>query len=172
MKIKELIKKGNVFIYPTDTIYGIGCDATNSKAVSRIRRIKKRDNKPFSVVAPSKKWIKDNCYISKDAEKWIRKLPGKYTLILRLKNRKCVVPSVAKNTLGVRIPKHWISKASKKPIVTTSVNIAGEPIMTSLKSLNTKIKNSVDFIIYEGVKKGKPSKIVNLTGKKAVIVKR
>lgn len=166
------IQKGAVFIYPTDTIYGIGCNALNSKAVKRIRRIKKRTKTPFSVIAPSKKWIKNNCIITKQAEKWIKKLPGKYTLILKTKNRlpKEISPNL--NTIGIRIPKHWFSSIAKRlniPIITTSVNVSGNKFMTSLKDLDKKIKNEADFIIYEGKKKAKPSKTVNLTEKTRII---
>ncbi|GAG45638.1 unnamed protein product, partial [marine sediment metagenome] len=72
IEIRKL--RNSVFIYPTDTIYGIGCNALNSKLVKRIRRIKKRDNKPFSVIAPSKKWIYDNCEVDR---KILKKLPGR-----------------------------------------------------------------------------------------------
>ena len=153
-KYLDRIRKGEVFIYPTDTIYGIGCDATNFKAVERIRKIKLRDIKPFSVIVPSKEWILENCYA-----KNLDKLPGSYTLILKLKN-KCVSENVSKNTLGVRIPDHWISEVVKElgfPIVTTSVNKSGEKPMTSLKDLDLE----VDFVIYEGEKKGKSSEIIS-----------
>ena len=80
------IKSGKIFIYPTDTIYGLGCDATNAEAVKKIREIKERTKSPFSVIAPSKKWIKENCEITKKRALW--KLPGKYTIIFKLKNKK------------------------------------------------------------------------------------
>ena len=57
-KFKEKVLEGKVFVYPTDTIYGLGCDATNFKAVEKIRKLKEREENPFSVVAPSKEWIK------------------------------------------------------------------------------------------------------------------
>lgn len=180
---KKYIKKiqaGAVFIYPTDTIYGLGCDATNSKAVKRIRAIKQRSDKPFSVAVPSKKWIKDNCLLSAEAEKWLKKLPGPYTLLLKLKNtnrKKAVAATVHPHTniLGIRIPNHWFSKAvAAKNIlmVSTSVNITTKPNMTSLQNLNPKIAPKVDFIIYEGRKEGRPSKIIKLYDEKIQIIKR
>lgn len=165
------IKKGAVFVYPTDTIYGIGCDATNTKAVKKLRLAKKRPTKPLSVIAPSKKWIKDNCVVSKKAERWINKLPGKYTLIFELKNNKCVSKEVnkSKKTIGIRIPKHWISQAVAKvgkPIITTSVNIADEEYMTSLNDMDEKIKKKIDFVIDSGKLKSRPSILVDLIQEK------
>ena len=87
-KYFELFKKGKVFIYPTDTIYGLGCDALNKEAVRKIIEIKERNNKPMSVIAPNKEWIKENCTIEKKANKWMKKLPGKYTLIVNLTGEK------------------------------------------------------------------------------------
>ena len=168
------IRNGAVFIYPTDTIYGIGCNALSSKSVKKIRRIKQRAKTPFSVIAPSKRWIKEYCAITKEAKKWINKLPGKYTLILKTKRKlpKEIAPGLS--TIGVRIPKHWFSGIAKKlnlPIITTSANISGRRFMTSLNDLDNKIKENVDFIIYEGKKKAKPSRIIDLT-EKIKIIKR
>ena len=57
------LEQGKLFIYPTDTIYGIGCDATNADAVKLIREIKKREEKPLLIISPSLDWIKDNCIL-------------------------------------------------------------------------------------------------------------
>ena len=172
------IEQGAVFIYPTDTIYGIGCDATNKRAVARIRKTKGRGNKPFSVVAPSKTWILKNCAVKKAYRRFLDKLPGRYALIIHLKNRDAVaknVVSVIGNTIGVRIPKHWFSGVAKKinrPVVTTSVNKSGKPFMTCVEDADKNILKKVDFLIYEGGKAGKPSIIIDLTGEKAKIIKR
>ncbi|MCK4522325.1 MAG: threonylcarbamoyl-AMP synthase, partial [Nanoarchaeota archaeon] len=176
-EILDAIRKGAVFIYPTDTIYGIGADALNKEAVKRIRKAKERYTRPFSVIAPSKEWIKENCEISKEAEKWIKRLPGPYTLILKLKNKGAVHPSVNSDmeTIGIRIPGHWCSEiatALNTPIITTSANITNKTFMTNLENIDNSLKNKMDFIIYEGVLKGKPSKIIELTKEKTEIIKR
>ena len=165
--IIDSVIRGAVFIHPTDTIYGIGCNAQNSNAVKKIRHIKGRATNPFSVIAPSIDWISENCIITKEAEEWLSKLPGPYTLILKLKNN-CVAKEVnpGLNTLGIRIPNHWIRKIvadAEVPIVTTSVNKSNEDYMTSLEDLDSGIKSGIDFAVYEGEKEGKPSKIVDLT---------
>ena len=176
-QVKGEVANGAVFIHPTDTIYGIGCDATNDEAVGKIREIKSRFTRPFSVIAPSKEWIKQNCEITKEAEEWLEKLPGPYTLIMKLKNKSAVSEkaNMGMDTIGVRIPEHWVSHAISVigvPIITTSANKVDEDYMTSLDDLNPEIKAKVDFIIYEGEKKGSPSELVHLEEGKAVVKKR
>lgn len=171
--IIDAILNGAVLIHPTDTIYGIGCDAQNSNAVKKIRKLKARATNPFSVIAPSVEWIHENCVVAKESEEWLEKLPGPYTLILKL-NNNCVAKEVnpGLKTLGIRIPNHWIRKIiaeAEVPFVTTSVNRASEEYMTSLEDLDPEIKGGVDFLLYEGKKEGKPSQIVDLTGKVKVI---
>ncbi|MBI2581750.1 threonylcarbamoyl-AMP synthase [Candidatus Woesearchaeota archaeon] len=166
-EIAEQIRSGAVFIYPTDTIYGIGCNALDKKAVDEIRKLKERPANPFSIIVPSKEWITENCIVTKEGKEWIAKLPGPYTLIFKLKNKNTLAKSVNQDqeTIGVRIPDHWFSKVVEElgfPIVTTSANRSGKPFMTSLEDLDPKIKEGVDLIVYEGEKKGRPSKIVNL----------
>ena len=162
------ILKGDVYIHPTDTIYGLGANATNKKAVQNIRELKKREDMPFSVIAPSKGWIKENCELNGKVEQWIEKLPGPYTLILRLKNKDVIADNVAPglDTVGIRIPDHWFSMIANVlniPLVTTSANVVGDNVMTSMDNLNTDIKSGVDFIVYDGEKKGRPSTLVDLS---------
>ncbi len=173
----EKIKKGSIFIHQTDTIYGLACNAQKSSCVQKIRDIKKRKDTPFSVIAPSKRWIYENCEVSKLAEKWIDKLPGPYTLILQLKNKKAISPLVNcdKNTLGVRMPKHWstdIARHIEKPLITTSVNETGKYYMTSIDNLDPNIKKKIDFMIDEGEKDNRPSKLIDLTRSEAIIKER
>lgn len=173
----KLISSGAVFIHPTDTIYGIGCDATSEAAVRKVREAKQRPSTPFSVIAPSKKWILDNCGISPEAEKWLDKLPGPYTLILPLKNSSAVANAVnlGSKTLGVRIPGHWISAVVAElglPVVSSSANKSGQPYMTSIDDLDDSIRKKVDFAIYEGEKQGRPSTVVKLLGKEAEVMER
>jgi len=163
----EKISNGAVFIYPTDTIYGIGCNALNKRSVARIRELKRRETNPFSVWAPSKEWIKDNCILDKDGKEAVDLLPGPLTLVLELKKKISIADNVALGikTLGVRIPNHWFSKVVEQlgiPLVTTSANKMGRKFMTSVEDLDPDIKEDVKFMIYEGPKEGRPSKIINL----------
>lgn len=171
------IQKGAVFVYPTDTIYGIGCNATDSAAVKRIREAKKRVDAPFSVIAPSKGWILENCEVSGKGIEWLEKLPGPYTLVFKLRNKKCIAKEVAPKTdsLGVRIPGHWTTRIASElnvPIVTTSVNESGKAFMTSADDMDKSMKPKVDFMIDEGVKKGRPSNVVFLDNTEVTIRER
>jgi L-threonylcarbamoyladenylate synthase len=169
------LMKSKVFIYPTDSIYGIGCDATNDALVGRIRKLKKSTLQPFSVIAPSKEWVYHNCIVDEKHKLYVENLGKKiliagkkncFTLILKLKNKNAVAKCVNQgaDTIGIRIPEHWISDIVKElgfPIVTTSANPTGENFMTSIEDLNDNIKEGVDFIIYEGEKHGVPSTIIH-----------
>jgi tRNA threonylcarbamoyl adenosine modification protein (Sua5/YciO/YrdC/YwlC family) len=163
--LREL--KRSVFIYPTDTIYGIGCNALDEPLVRRIRELKRRYDLPFSIIAPSKEWIRQHCVIDARGEEWLKRLPGPYTLILRLKDGNPLSDAVnmGLGTVGVRIPDHWFSLVVAElgfPVVTTSANLAGEDYMRSLDDLNPIIKKNVEHIFYEGELTGRPSTIVRL----------
>ena len=175
-EIARCIRSGAVIVYPTDTVYGVGCDARCAAAVRRIRVLKGRGfAKPFSVIAPSRQWIRANCFLSREAAQAVnRLLPGRYTLVLRLKNKGCVAraTNAGRATLGVRLPHHWIAGVVRKagvPLVTTSVNKSGEPPARTLRELK---EFGADLIVFEGAKRGRPSTIVDFSGKKTKIKAR
>ena len=172
------IRNGAVFIYPTDTIYGIGCNAMDDNAIKKIREVKKRHDMPFSVIAPSKEWIYENCEVGEEAKRWIEeKLPGSYTFIFKLKNPDAISKHVNNGleTLGVRIPAHWCSEvvsSLKIPLITTSANLSGYTFMTSLEDLHSDVKMNMDFALYDGELKGKPSKIIDFSQEDVKIKER
>ena len=165
-EIIRKIKQGAVFIHPTDTIYGLGCSALQDAAVNKIRKLKDRPVAPFSIWVPSRAWIQKNCILTAKAEKWLQKLPGPYTLILKLKSNS-IAKSVApgRSTIGIRWPEHWFSQIVEKaaiPIVTTSANKSGQPFMIALENLDPAIEQEVEFMIYEGEKDARPSTILDV----------
>ena len=173
--IVKRMKAGEIFIYPTDTIYGIGCNASKSECVGEIRRIKQRNGeKPLSVIAPSKKWIYDNFEINKKS--YIQTLPGPFTFILTMK-KKCVAKNVNLNgdTLGVRIPYHAFTRLvqrTNKPFITTSVNLSGKKPIREVKDIPRSILRNVDVVIDDGFLHNHPSTLIDLTGDMAKIVRR
>jgi len=146
--LKSEILAGKIFIYPTDTIYGIGCDANNKEAVEKIKQIKGRDkDKPLSVIAPSIKWIEENLIVDCDIKKY---LPGPYTIVLKKKNPNFLFQVSNAETLGIRIPANKLTKEIQKagvPFITTSVNLSGEPFALNLDDIKEEIKRQVDYII-------------------------
>jgi L-threonylcarbamoyladenylate synthase len=167
--ILKQISEGSLFVYPTDTIYRIGCDATNPEAVKKLRALK-NTQVPFSIMAPSKQWIRDNCHVNDEVEEHLDLLPGKYVLVLQLKNKGAVAPLTTQNlgTIGVRIPRNWTQEIATllgKPIITTAANISGSSFMTSLDNLSSRIKPAVDFCLYDGEVTGQKVTVINLAKK-------
>ncbi len=173
----EHMRYGAVFIYPTDTLYGIGCDARNNALVQRIRRIKNSYKQPMSVIVPSKEWIRKNLVIKPEHDEWLGKLPGPYTLIFERKVKDCVADDVNPfgNTLGVRIPKNWFAKVVETldfPIITTSINIHGQKPCDSIADVPSNMSHMVDMGIDDGEIKGRPSTLVDLTKSPPEVVER
>lgn len=158
--VKEILD-GKIFIYPTDTVYGLGCNALDEEAVSKIKEIKKRDkNKPLSVIAPSVEWIKENLIVDVDLSKY---LPGPYTLILKKKDGKFLDHVSKGDSLGVRIPDNDFTRKIQKsrvPFITTSVNLSGEMAVKKISEVPEVIREKVDFVIDEGELSGKASMLV------------
>ncbi len=175
--IVNYLKSGKIIVYPTDTIYGLGCLATNQKAILKIRRIKKRSvNKPFIILVSSLKMVKDYCFISQKQELilkkiWQQKRPT--SVILRSKNNLPKAIISKNQTLAVRLPKsnflRKIIRASGVPLVSTSFNLSGEPVYQEI-SQALKIRG-VDLFLDAGHLKQQASKIIDLTGEALKIIR-
>lgn len=149
----EALKKGQIILYPTDTIWGIGCDATNSKAVDKIYKIKKRPNEKKAIILVS------------DEEMLLEYIeyipPTALDLIQSVRNPISVIYPEAKNlpsnvisedkSIGIRVVRHnfckEIIKGLGKPIISTSANISGNPTPKFYYEINKVIFDSVDYIV-------------------------
>ena len=172
--IVNILKKGGVIIYPTDTLYGFGCDITNKKAVEKIARLKgiKPQKANFSFIIEDLSHINDYTKpFSNKVFKLLKKnLPGPFTFILEINNS---IPKLFKNnkkTVGIRVP--------DSPIVHDLIRSLGNPIMSSsLKNIDEdfeiyptdpfdiyeEYKHDVDIVIDGGFIAGEPSTIVDCT---------
>ena len=167
--IREIVN-GSIFIYPTDTVYGLGCNALIEDSVIRIRDIKKTDH-PFSVIAPSMEWIKKNFVIR--FPEYLEKLPGPYTFIL--KQKKEILPKIVSGSskIGIRIPDHPFTRLITNagvPFITTSANISGEKTIRRILEIPTEL-SSVDIVIDGGTLGERPSEIWDLTGENPVRIR-
>lgn len=163
LTLKQEILNGKIFIYPTDTIYGIGCNALNKDSVDKIRQIKRRDNKPFSVIAPSFEWIEEVCEFRSDLSQY---LPGPFTVILTKKEADFLNWVSDKETLGIRIPDYDFTRQVQLagvPFITTSVNFSGQTPALNIAGIPKEILDQVDYVIDEGELNGKPSTIINIS---------
>jgi L-threonylcarbamoyladenylate synthase len=174
------IKLGKLFIYPTDTLHGLGANAQNAESIEKISALKKRSDKTFLFIAPSLGWIFENCVIpnAKIKNLLTEKLPGPFSFILKLKNPKTLSPLLVRSdsTIGVRLPDNWFSKIiaeSDVPFVSTSINYAGEPSAKHFEDISREILNSVDYVIWdEASSSGKASTIIDVTSGTPKIIRK
>jgi len=173
--IADYLNKGKVFVYPTDTIYGIGCLALNGPGMKKINRMKERKNvRAFIVLVNSINMVKKYCRVSQKQEKILKTIwPGPVTVILECKKdlpREIFgekYDKAGKNTLGVRLPKNdFLIKIIKKtgaPIVSTSLNVQGGKILDRPVGLEKIFKKVLpDLVVDAGELKGEASRIIDI----------
>jgi L-threonylcarbamoyladenylate synthase len=164
--IAKQIRSGAIFIYPTDTVYGLGCNAEDARAVKKLRKIKGTEH-PFSVIAPSLKWISEN--LETGLQDYLKQLPGPVTLIMR---KKRLILDAASNDykLGVRMPDHPITKlieCAGVPFITTSANRSEQPPIKNVREISKDLEREVDFVI-DG---GQPSRVIDISGSAPVVLR-
>jgi L-threonylcarbamoyladenylate synthase len=149
----EIIKEGGIILYPTDTVWGIGCDATNEEAIKKIYALKKRvESKSMIVLMNSERMIY-NVFKEVPEVAWqILDLSENPTTLI-LDNPRNVAKNIiaADNTLGVRLVTDpfcfKLMERMKKPLVSTSANISGILSPTSFKDISPEIINGVDYVV-------------------------
>lgn len=171
--VVECLLGGGIIIYPSDTIYGFGCDIYNKKAVSRIAKIKgiNINKQKFSFVCSSLSDIsKFTKPISNETYKLMkRNLPGPFTFILNANNNIPKIFKTNRKTLGIRVPKHNIPleivKKLENPIISSSVKDNDKIIeySTDPEIMYDKFKNLVDIVIDGGFTGNLPSTILDCT---------
>jgi tRNA threonylcarbamoyl adenosine modification protein (Sua5/YciO/YrdC/YwlC family) len=152
----KVIRNGGMIIYPTDTVYGFGVDATNDDAIEKLNSIKNREG-PMSIVAPDIDTVKS--WITTDSKVWEsikNKLGGKTTVILPVREGVVSALLLGKNqTLGIRIPNHAFPTGLVHtlgfPITTTSVNRTGEPAYHNPEMIEQSFEDEIDLIVDDGV---------------------
>lgn len=178
-RVADILASGGVIVYPTDTVYGLGCDIFNKKAIEKIYQIKGKSFKqPLSFIVPDLKRISQYAIVSNKAYRIMRKLlPGPYTFVLpasRLVPKKISLNN--RKTVGIRIPKNRVCMAILKefsnPIITTSANLSGEDVLSDPHEINETIGHSVDLIIDCGVLGITASTVVDLTQTEPVVLRQ
>ncbi|HCC22570.1 TPA: threonylcarbamoyl-AMP synthase [Candidatus Falkowbacteria bacterium] len=173
----DIMKQGGVIVYPTDTIYGLGADITSKKAIDRIYTIKNKQATGFSFIIYDLKHVAEYAHVSDYAYKLMKRLlPGPYTFILKATKNvpKKLIPK--KKTVAIRIPDNEICLAMVKelgqPIISTSVNITGEPYFTDPIEIEKQFGDKIDMIIDSGPLPNDPSTVIDLTGDEPIIIRQ
>jgi tRNA threonylcarbamoyl adenosine modification protein (Sua5/YciO/YrdC/YwlC family) len=179
-KTAELLAAGGVVIYPTDTVYGLGCSVENRDAIERIYLIKgQRTDRPFSFVCSDLTHISSYAHVSNSAFKTMKRLiPGPYTFILpaaRMKQLPRILVSKRK-TVGIRVPASPATLALVKelghPILSTSVTDGEGEILNDPERIAEVYGDIVDAILDAGPLPSNPSTVLDLTGDEVKIVRQ
>jgi L-threonylcarbamoyladenylate synthase len=176
----EVLKKGGIILYPTDTVWGIGCDATNPQAVERIYKLKQRDdNKAMICLVNSVKML----------EQFVDEVPDPAYDVIEYSNKPTTIiydnpVRVANNlvgsdeTLAIRVVKEPFCEKLiyklRKPLVSTSANISGQPTPNSFAQIAPEILKGVDYVVnlYHSKISDKPSAIIKIGNDRSVKVIR
>ena len=167
----SVLKEGGLLLYPTDTVWGIGCDATNEKAVEKVFALKQRtDSKSLIVLADSVTMI----------ERYVKKVPDTAYMLIEVSDKPLTLiypeaTGLALNvpaedgSIAIRVVHHAFCTALlrqfKKPLVSTSANISGEKTPSNFAAISDLIKQGVDYIVPVALEQGatqKPSSIIKL----------
>lgn len=165
----RVLREGGIILYPTDTVWGLGCDATNAQAVDRIYRLKRSENKKSMLVL---------CASANMVVRYVNRAPGIAFEVMEMATSPLtlILPGatgVAANlipdegTLGIRVPDHEFCRrmlrALQRPVVSTSANISGEATPAGLQEVSREIIDGVDFVVnprFEGKPTRKASSII------------
>jgi len=167
-KIVEILRADGVIVYPTDTVYGLGCDIRSKKALERVRRIKKIDNKRhLSFVFADLKAIAEYAQVNDPAYKILRRyLPGPYTFVLQATRLVPRIVLTKRNEVGIRIPDNRICQALVaelgNPILSSSVRMPDDELLDDPREIGKMYKGQVDLVVDGGVIAPQPSSIVSL----------
>ncbi len=180
--VVDVLQQGGIIIYPTDTVYAMGCDIKAVKAIEKIASFKGHNpnNPDLSVIFHSMSQLSEYTIIRDNNifKLMKRNLPGPFTFIVQANNQ---IPKMFKNkkkTIGVRIPRNNITleivRENGRPIITTSIHNDGEIVeyTTDPELIHEKYHDIADVVIDGGYGKNEPSTVVDCTGEEIVILRQ
>ena len=178
LRVAQILNRGGIIAYPTDTVYGIGTNALNSEAVQRIYHVKQRPpGLPLSVAVLGKSMAQKVAHLNPQAQRLIKTFwPGALTIIVK---KKPVIPHIVTSgtdLVGLRAPAHIIPlsilKCSQTPIISTSANKHGNPPCLNVECIRYNFGDQVDMIIEGEQGTNTPSTVINVTTDPPVIVRK
>ncbi len=177
-KIAKEIKKGNLVIIPTDTVYGISADMTNENAINKVYICKQREkNKPLILLVSNKEMLKKYTKNLTPLEKEIiqKYLPGKLTILLPKNDNVSAKITAGSNLVAVRMPDNneliQIIEKVGSPIISTSANISGEKTITNPKEIDKELLKYISYVEGAGTINNEPSSIIKIENEKIIIIR-
>ena len=178
IKVVAKLRNGGIIAYPTDTVYGIGCDIFNKKAIDKIRLLKGKAHKTLlSFICPDLKDISKYAHVSNRSYKVMRHLlPGPYTFILKATRLVPRLMVSKRQTVGIRVPDNNICQALLKelgnPVVSTSASFGEFDVFTDAQEIDIRLGHLLSVVIDAGFISGAPSSVVDLTKDDEFVVLR
>ncbi|MCE5275701.1 MAG: threonylcarbamoyl-AMP synthase [Deltaproteobacteria bacterium] len=175
-RVAEILKQGGVIVYPTDTVYGLGCCITSKKGIEKINQIK-ASQKPKSIMFSEIKDISQYAKVSNEAYRIMRILfPGPYTIILPATRLVPRLLQTNRKAVGVRIPDHWFCRAvineTGEPIITTSIPLSDERLHIDPIEIEAQFGHMVDVIVDSGILPDIPSSVISMETDAVEIIRR
>ncbi len=176
-KAVEIIKNGGIIIYPTDTVYGLGCDIFNREALERLYMIKNESGtKLFSFIIPDLKEISHYAKVNDFAYRTMKKLtPGPYTFVLPAAKDVPKKLWTKRKTVGIRIPNNEIAleitREVGNPIISTSVTNRKGEILYDQNEIKAIFNSQVDLMLAQSMVHSQPSSIIDLSGDEAEVIR-
>lgn len=167
-KVVEVLRRGGVIAYPTDTHYGIGCDIMNKKAIEKVYQIKQRDRRePFSFICSDLTNISDYAKVTNYAYKTMRRLlPGPYTFILEGSRLVPQIMLTKRKAAGIRVPDNEICLSLVRelgnPILNTTAATVDGSVFSDPSLIQDHFGNRVDLVVDGGPVPGGPSSVISL----------
>jgi tRNA threonylcarbamoyl adenosine modification protein (Sua5/YciO/YrdC/YwlC family) len=174
----DVLRDGGLLIYPTDSVYGLGCNLFNKNAVEKIYQLKGNDKrKLLSFICPDLKGISEYAYVSNAAYRVMRRLlPGAYTFILNATRKVPKILLEKRNTVGIRVPNNVVCQALLrefgKPIISTSASLPEQNFLSDPDEIAGVFVHMVDMFLDAGPGGIEPSTIIDFTKDGPVIVRQ
>ena len=173
----DILKNGGVIVYPTDTVYGLGCDIFNKQAILKIHQIKNQPaGKPFSFICPDLKELSQYARVTNYAYKTLRRLlPGPYTFILEGSRLVPRTMLTRQKTVGIRVPNHPVCQALAEalgnPLLSTSIS-SQDDYLPHAWEIQDLYGHQIDLVLDGGPVPGEPSSIVSLVEDEPVVLRQ
>ena len=173
----DALRDGGLIVYPTDTVYGLGCSVFDRRAIEKIYQIKKVPlKKPLSIICADLRHIAQFAIVEDPAFRILKRYtPGPYTFLLRGSRMLPKIMLTKRRTVGIRVPDlalcQTLLAALGHPIISTSVRIGNGEVLTDPEEIIQEIQGRVDVVLDAGIIDSEPSTIVDLTGENPIIIR-